>query len=200
MSATEIRRAFREHLGVERFRGFVGQIVRDSPERNELRFWQDRCWREFVSHLPNAPTELDDIRRLLLWCYIHERALEPIEPRIRLPEIRKADGWHAELAESFPFSFGAHVCPACSLALAEWIKHHDCHILRRKTTWELYRATHESKATPAVLKAIKAGTIAIDDTMTDGDELWETDHGDGMTGLAIVRDGKIKAWWSAPIT
>lgn len=200
MNATEIRRAFCEHLGVERYRRFVNQIVRETPERNELAYWQDRCWREFVNRAPHAPTELNDIRLLFLWCYIHECALEPIEPRIRLPEIRKADGWHTALDNSFRFSFGDYICPECSLALDEWIKHHDCQVLRRQTTWELYRATHESEATPAVRKAIKAGTIAIGDTMKDGDELWETDYGDGMTGLAIVRDGKMKAWWSAPIT
>ncbi len=199
MNAHDIRAEFRDFIGVERFCRFVHQIVRDSPERDELRFWQDRCWREFLDREPDAPTQMGGIRDLFLWCFVHDRALKLADIHQPLPEIRKTDDWHTALTDSFPFSFGSYLCPDCVSALETWISNHDCEILRRKTTWESYRTAHASKTTRKFTKALKVGAMVIETDMMEGDELWEWDGGDGITGLAIVRDGKMKTSWHAPL-
>jgi hypothetical protein len=203
MNAPEIRVAFRNFVGEDRYGRFVRQIVRDTPTAHQLRFWQDRVWREFVEVARDVPTKLPDIREIFLQCYVHDQPLDasPVwhnQPVLPWPKMK--DGRIEALPQQFPFSFGEYTCRACLRTYDQWLRTQDAQVLREKTTWDRYCAIHAAGGTAASKKAIKVGAMFIETEMNEGDELWDWDAGDGQTGLAIVRDGKVRASWSAPIS
>jgi hypothetical protein len=204
MNAPEIRAAFRNFVGEDRYRRFVQQVVRDTPTAHQLRFWQDSLWREFVAVARDAPTELPEIRQVFVWCYVHDQPLDASpawhnQPVLPWPKKMK-DGRIEALPQQFPFSFGEYTCRTCLRTYDQWLATQDAQVLRQRTTWESYCATHALRGTAASKKALKVGAMFIETEMNEGDELWDWDAGDGQTGLAIVRDGKVRASWSAPIS
>jgi hypothetical protein len=106
--------------------------------------------------------------------------------------------WLEILPQQFPFSFGEYTCQTCSRTYDHWLATQYVQVLRKETTWEIYRAIQAAKGTAESKKAIMAGAMLVLD-MKEGDELWEWDAGDGETGLAIIRGGNVVASQIAPI-
>jgi hypothetical protein len=208
-NAAEIRAAFREFAGAEGYDRFVCQLRSDSRQymrvysgcqrHHPLRFWQEKCWDSFRAQVPAAPTDLDEIREVLFWCHVHDRALQVADQMHAFPEIHHPPGIGAAFASEFPYSYGYYFCSDCIEARDKWIAEHDCQLLRRKTSWDEYCATHGGKTAPEYKKALKIFTTLIEPELRDGDELWEWDDGVRYCGLAIVRDGELCQSWQTPL-
>lgn len=125
MNGAEIREEFLRFVGPETFRDFI-RALHPKEQRAGLRFWQERCWQKFRDHDPAVPSSEDEIRKAMLWCFIHERAIVEVDPPNWIPNLPQPPGWDSDLKNSFPFCFGGYVCPDCVSArdntLAEFQK------------------------------------------------------------------------------
>ncbi len=198
MSA-DIRNEFCNFVGLERFQRFVKQVAIDSTVNPRLRYWQETCWKQFSELASDAPSTVDAIYQIFLYCYVHDRELQRSDEVLLFPEVRRSPELKIAMKNEIPFSFGRQLCSQCIDDSKQWIRTHDTSILRRRTTWTNYLKEHAHDESPrfARLRALVDGSIKNE--MQEGDELWEYDAGLGATGLAILRNGiRIKAW-SAPI-
>ena len=64
MDAAEIRRAFADFCGTDRYRQFVAAIWRKAIWKQRLVFWQEQLWREFSKASASAlPVSFADVYR-----------------------------------------------------------------------------------------------------------------------------------------
>jgi len=70
-SATEFRRALRDHLGVQRFHEF---LQRGTQPR--LRFWQEKALEQFFLAHPEHRISLLELEAALRFCEVHEIELQ----------------------------------------------------------------------------------------------------------------------------
>jgi hypothetical protein len=124
MNAAEIRRAFAEFCGVDRYRQFVATIWSKAIAKQRLVFWQEQLWREFSSSAASPlPASFEEIQRVFRVCPRHLEALETLEPGRASAVVESlADVGEDEWLERYPFSV-ANVtqggvketlsCPAC---------------------------------------------------------------------------------------
>ena len=136
MSDEDLRRAFQAFAGRSVFLRFVLQLRddanRDFPGRgrapNRLRFWQTELWDSFCSHIAIESPDLISIRRVLLWCPIHQRdlvrcnAVQTDRKRHRYPGTPLPTDFKSHMDKSFPFGFGGFLlnCPTCVSACDLW--------------------------------------------------------------------------------
>lgn len=77
MNAAEIRRAFADFCGTDRYRQFVSAIWSKAIPKQRLVYWQEQLWREYSksssSILPTSFVELYEVFRVC------PRHLEPLE-------------------------------------------------------------------------------------------------------------------------
>src|SRR5688572_29791891 len=202
MNVGEVRTAFREFAGEERFREFVRAVSQRCPEKGRLFFWQEQMWGEFVSTVAGVGTCQDEILRIFRICDVHGCELEPPPTNDELTEIRDTPEYGQALQALFPLAASqSFVCRRCRFDRERWVSEHDelCQILRRRTTYEAYcdrlldgiadakaREQIRREAKPEIER--KAAEIAAQ--MRPGDELWEWDGGgwhslSGRGGIAI---------------
>jgi len=78
MEAAELRRAFAQFLGDERFRKFV----RTGWQRGRLRYWQEQEWRRFTSLRPDLAVPLAKLEIALRICELHGDELQSGEAQL----------------------------------------------------------------------------------------------------------------------
>lgn len=205
MDDSELRHLFLEFAGVATFRNFAQALRRfadDDPASMRLRFWQEQLWLKLIDRHRSLPSEIDRIATALLWCDVHSRPLEKL-PSVDLSDVRKTSALQDFCSTNAPFGFGSWTvsCLQCVQQLTNWIAKHpnDCRVLRRRTTLEEYIANCPCHDDPKFRTAIMNAQLAMEGAIKEGDEIWEWDAGDGDSGLAIVRDGKMTTAWRAPI-
>lgn len=212
MDGGEVRAAFRNFAGEERFRRFVRAASQKCPEKGCLFFWQEQLWGKFVATVAGVGMRQNEILQAFRICDVHGCELEPPPTDNTSTEIRDTPEYEQALRTLFPLATSHYfVCRICRLEHQRWISEHDevCRILRRKTTYEAYcdqlldgiadpkdRETLRREVKPR----IKKRAAEIDAQMQQGDELWEWDGGgwhsfSGRGGIAIVRAGKIVKKW-----
>ena len=205
MNTSELRASFLDFVGPNTFRKFAHALrpfADDDRRAIRLRFWQEQLWLKFRSRHPSATTEIENILASLLWCDLHGLDLDHL-PGVALTDVRKTPELDSYISDRCPFYSGgwAVSCSQCNQELNDWISNHpdDCRILRRRTTLREYIANCPCQEDPRFKSAMRKAELAINGELKDDDEIWEWDAGRGSTGLAIVREGKMRTSWSAPI-
>lgn len=134
MTDDEIRSRFRTFAGEERFRGLIFKIV-NWVGTDYFAPWDYDLWLSFQRECPVAPTAAEEVRRLLLWCHVHEKSLvtgqwaHPIFDRRTLETIthdRRTPEWYVAAEQGFPHGHGGLdvICPDCVAAHLNWLAEH----------------------------------------------------------------------------
>jgi hypothetical protein len=71
LTADATRCMFKNIVGDDIYRKFADRVIQDIRNNHDLRYWQQNIWSKFVEAHPNAPTDLNEIRKAFSWCYIH---------------------------------------------------------------------------------------------------------------------------------
>jgi uncharacterized protein len=181
MTSDEIRSRFRAFAGADRFRSLIFLTV------NTLNYfapWQYDLWNAFRAECPDAPTGINEIRKLLLWCHVHEKPLvvdqmaNPIHDHRTLRLIthdRRTPEWYDAAAEAFPHGHGGLdvICPDCVAAHLEWLAEHPNWLavyrfqmsnesIRQKFTEALDALIEQVKDDATILAAILCGSLSYD--------------------------------------
>src|SRR5262249_34393814 len=129
MTNDEIRSCFRAFAGEDHFRSLIFVTV-NTLRTDYFASWGYDLWNSFRAEFPDAPTDLHEIRKLLLWCHAHEKSLvahqfaNPIHDRRTVELIthdRRTPEWFDASAEAFPHGHGGLdvICPDCVAAHLE---------------------------------------------------------------------------------
>ncbi len=129
MDPPQLRDAFREFAGRDRFRKFVTQLRSDAPQESRfehlpglsrLRYWQEALWSEFLGAHPNACSDIELIRGALLWCDVHSCNLQAVATIA--PHEADPPSVLDTAREHFPFGYGYWqlACPHCVEACCDW--------------------------------------------------------------------------------
>ena len=70
----EIRYAFHDFVGAERYRKFVS-MVPSTADGNRLKFWQERAWESFTTEHPQLTLDFAGIVDLFRICHLHGNPL-----------------------------------------------------------------------------------------------------------------------------
>lgn len=129
-----IRREFRTFVGEERFTHWAVFAASGLPA-NGLEAHMQRVWDAFRVAHPEAPSAQKDIRRILLWCVVHERPIldnqlqRPffdVFTRSAVTHERRTSAWYEAASVGFPHGHGGihTICPDCVNAHLAWLRTH----------------------------------------------------------------------------
>ena len=80
MNAAEIRRAFADFCGTDRYRQFVAAIWSSAIPKQRLIYWQEQLWRAFAeSHSAPVPSALGELLPIFEVCPRHLEPLHVVE-------------------------------------------------------------------------------------------------------------------------
>jgi hypothetical protein len=134
MTDDDVRSQFRAFVGEERFRQMIFKTV-NTLGTDYFAPWDYDLWLSFQTKCAAAPTDVQDIRRLLLWCHVHERPLVTDQlarrmfPRRTLKAVThssRTSEWYEAARQAFPHGHGGLdvICPGCITAHLEWLAAH----------------------------------------------------------------------------
>ena len=82
MNAAEIRRAFADFCGIDRYRQFVAAIWSSAIPKQRLIYWQEQLWREFAeSRSAPVPSAFGELLAIFELCPRHLEPLHVVDGR-----------------------------------------------------------------------------------------------------------------------
>jgi len=194
MTPSELRTQFLDFCGPPKFRKFARSLVKLSDEPmafDRLRYWQELLWSQFVSRVPESPTDATEIGSCLHWCDLHNTQLV-VGAGHQPTDLRRSDAFDSARENEFPHGYGwlNYHCPECRTSCINWIEAHpsECRMLQYRIHDGNWVTMHKEE--PEFRKTCRDAHLPWDEIRA-GDEIWMIDTGRGHTGMALVRDGQI---------
>jgi hypothetical protein len=104
MTRDELRAAFKEFCGTNRYWQFVEELHDAACRGKRLEPWQEELWGRFAKTTgEDLPQSVDAIHAEFRQCFIHCIDLEPGRAEIAYGLIREPSGEFYERAEYYPF-------------------------------------------------------------------------------------------------